>query len=155
MSRIVHRINSHYVPKNNFFRAFPSSHGRCVSGCCCRFVAGTKEWSLYHPDKDLPREYSRDFKQNEIGDAFLTVRLEPGDFMYFPRGIIHQARASEEFSHHLTVSTFQKHSWYDLLNIALPEALEKAFAEGMKFPRSLSIPMWRGEFAARSWSLEL
>ncbi len=42
---------------------------------------------------DLPREYSRDFRPEEVAAPFLVAALEPGDFLYFPRGVIHHARA--------------------------------------------------------------
>lgn len=37
---------------------------------------------------------------------------QPGDLLYFPRGVIHQALAVDEFSHstHITFSTYQ-HQW--------------------------------------------
>jgi hypothetical protein len=36
--------------------------------------------------------------------------------LYIPRGIIHQAKATKEFSTHLTVSTYQAQSWGDVLH---------------------------------------
>ena len=37
----------------------------------------------------------------------LEVTLQPGDVLYVPRGVVHQAAAEEAGSCHLTVSTYQ------------------------------------------------
>lgn len=34
--------------------------------------------------------FLENFQQNEIGEPILDVTLEPGDLLYFPRGVIHQ-----------------------------------------------------------------
>eukprot|EP00040_Diaphanoeca_grandis_P020740 m.110303 g.110303 ORF g.110303 m.110303 type:complete len:251 (-) comp28027_c0_seq2:145-897(-) len=40
--------------------------------------------------------------------------------MYFPRGTVHQAvSADDEASHHLTFSTYQRHTWFDLISDAV------------------------------------
>ena len=36
--------------------------------------------------------------------------------LYIPRGIIHQAKATKDFSTHLTVSTYQAQNWGDMLH---------------------------------------
>lgn len=77
-------------------------------------VEGKKHWRLYNPrneDEVLPRESSENFDQNEIGDPILDVVLEPGDMLYFPRGIIHQANTVPgNYSLHITLSVYQKQS---------------------------------------------
>jgi ribosomal protein L16 Arg81 hydroxylase len=34
-------------------------------------------------------------KHNEIGNPTHEITLESGDLMYFPRGVIHEARATK------------------------------------------------------------
>lgn len=60
-------------------------------------LEGSKKWKLYFPPEgqDLPKEYSPDFDQSEIGSPAYEPHLKQGDFMYFPRGTIHQAKAAE------------------------------------------------------------
>eukprot|EP00668_Euglena_longa_P014476 GGOE01018466.1.p1 GENE.GGOE01018466.1~~GGOE01018466.1.p1 ORF type:complete len:466 (-),score=91.48 GGOE01018466.1:259-1470(-) len=123
-------------------------------------LEGTKEWRMFRNPMALPRDYSRDFRPEEIGEPFFTQVVEPGDFLYFPRGVIHQARAVDSFSHHLTVSTYQRHTFYDLLNIALPEALEAAFREDIELRRGLPRDLFgcvgaahRGHTSARQTAL--
>lgn len=62
----------------------------------------------------LPRVSSKNYDQSEIGDPVMEVVLEAGDLLYFPRGFIHQACTIKgEYSLHVTISTYQKHSWCD------------------------------------------
>lgn len=56
------------------------------------------------------------FNQAEIGKPILEVVLEAGDLLYFPRGFIHQGDCHPDaHSLHITISSFQKNSWGDLL----------------------------------------
>lgn len=56
------------------------------------------------------------FDEAEIGEPILEVVLEAGDLLYFPRGFIHQGEClPDAHSLHITISSFQKNSWGDLL----------------------------------------
>lgn len=56
------------------------------------------------------------FDQAEIGKPILEVVLEAGDLLYFPRGFIHQGDCLRDaHSLHITISSYQKNSWGDLL----------------------------------------
>lgn len=56
------------------------------------------------------------FTAEEIGEKIFDVVLEPGDLLYFPRGFIHQAQAVEDaHSLHITISTYQRHTWGDVM----------------------------------------
>lgn len=93
-------------------------------------VEGCKRWKLYSPrdaSEVLARVSSPNFKQDEIGAPILDVTLHPGDLLYFPRGIIHQAfTVPDNHSLHVTMSVYQKNSWADLLELLLPHALAQA-----------------------------
>lgn len=83
-------------------------------------VEGRKRWRLYHPleSEQLPDEYSPDFTPAQVAHFKMhsEVTLEQGDLLYFPRGWIHQAVTSgAAVSHHVTLSTYQKHSYKALL----------------------------------------
>ncbi len=106
-------------------------------------LEGSKKWILCDPPMELPREYSPDFTQDQIGAPVLKPKLHQGDFMYFPRGQIHQARAAEVYSHHLTLSTYQTTSWFDFLSSAIPSALDKAFRSDIDFRRGLPVNFFR------------
>ena len=88
--------------------------------------------------------------------------------LYIPRGIIHQAKATKDFSTHLTVSTYQAQnwgdmlhtvyytffttqyllhtlsthqaqSWGDMLDVAIPAALSRAMDQSVDFRRGLPL----------------
>ncbi|CAN7999670.1 unnamed protein product [Ixodes hexagonus] len=104
-------------------------------------LEGQKLWRVYaprDPSEELPRFSSGNFAEEEVGEPLLTALLEPGDLLYFPRGFIHQACTGEtSHSLHLTLSTCQRNTWGDLLEKALPTALQLALEEDVEFRRSL------------------
>lgn len=75
----------------------------------------------------LPRTSSKNFLQDEIGKPILDVILRPGDFLYMPRGYIHQADTlfTETYSLHLTFSTYQQNSMFDFLQVVSKNKLCK------------------------------
>ncbi|XP_072032390.1 ribosomal oxygenase 1-like [Amphiura filiformis] len=104
-------------------------------------LEGKKHWRLYKPRNDnetLPRFSSGNFSQEDIGEPILDTILEPGDLLYFPRGIIHQANALEDtHSLHITLSTCQKTTWGDFLEKLVPRALQVALEEDVEFRHAL------------------
>ena len=69
---------------------------------------------------ELSRDYTQDLLQEDIGEPTMTVTLEPGDMLYFPRGVIHQARTiGESHSTHISVSTYQQVGFYPRLRVLL------------------------------------
>lgn len=93
-------------------------------------LEGRKRWRLYHrPDADTapsPR-VTTEFSQASLGEPFRELELLAGDVMYFPRGVVHQAVTDpREHSLHLTFSTYQRHTWHDLLALALADDSEAA-----------------------------
>jgi len=77
----------------------------------------------------LPRVSSADYDPaNMPKKAYLDVTLAAGDFLYLPRGWIHQAVTTVADSHslHVTVSVMQSWSWADLVEHVLPEAMKNA-----------------------------
>lgn len=110
-------------------------------------VEGKKRWRLYKPRNRasmLPRESSRNFKPDEIGEPCLDVVLEAGDLLYFPRGYIHQALTLKDFhSLHITVSAYQKQTYADLLETLIPMALKEAINENEILRRGLPLNIWQ------------
>jgi peptidylprolyl isomerase len=102
-------------------------------------LEGAKEWTLHKSEFALPRDYSADFDPAELGAPLLQCRVNQGDLLYFPRGTIHCARspADAPFSHHLTLSTFQKTAWFDLLAAGLRNALDAMFQTDVEVRRGL------------------
>ncbi|GAB6021439.1 hypothetical protein CHUAL_004045 [Chamberlinius hualienensis] len=104
-------------------------------------LEGAKRWRLYAPrnqSETLPRFSSVNFKEEDIGQPMLDVLLQAGDLLYFPRGTIHQAVSPPDtHSLHITVSTCQKNSWGDFLELLIPRALEIAVEEDVEFRQSV------------------
>lgn len=104
-------------------------------------LEGQKHWRLYKPLVELPQEYSGDLSENEIGSPMMDFILKPGDLLYFPRGTIHQAdtvlNEYDGYSTHITISTYQCHTWSDYLLSVFPSLLENAIAEDVSFRKGL------------------
>ncbi|XP_070614312.1 ribosomal oxygenase 1 [Erythrolamprus reginae] len=106
-------------------------------------LEGKKHWRVYAPREEaerLPRFSSSNFSQVEIGEPILETVLEAGDLLYFPRGFIHQGDClPEAHSLHITVSSYQKNSWGDLLEKLLPAALQMAIEEDVEYRQGLPV----------------
>jgi hypothetical protein len=117
-------------------------------------VEGSKRWRLYHPTMVLPDEYSPDFTPEQVSGLTLhsEVELQQGDLLYFPRGWIHQAVTGDSASHHVTLSTYQKHHMRTLLKHAFDRALDAAFSKNEKLRQGLppAIGSKFGSFAPQS-----
>ncbi|VDP87131.1 unnamed protein product, partial [Echinostoma caproni] len=117
-------------------------------------LEGSKNWRVYAPrtpSEKLPRESSPNFTQEELGKPVMTVTLKPGDLLYLPRGFIHQGTTPDDtHSLHLTISTYQKHTWGDFLTKLLPIALRSAMETDVEFRRGLPVGFLRhvGGFTA-------
>uniref|UniRef100_A0A4W4F4P2 Bifunctional lysine-specific demethylase and histidyl-hydroxylase n=1 Tax=Electrophorus electricus TaxID=8005 RepID=A0A4W4F4P2_ELEEL len=91
-------------------------------------LEGKKHWRVYNP------------LQADIGKPIMDVVLEAGDLLYLPRGIIHQGNClPDAHSLHITISSFQRNSWGDLLLKVMPAALETAMEEDVEFRKGLPI----------------
>lgn len=101
---------------------------------------GSKRWRLY-PARDsseiLPQYSSRNFEQHEIGAPYVDVVLREGDFLYAPRGTIHQCVALEEPSLHITLSSCLRVTWADYMKQMLPFAIDTMFEENLEFRKVL------------------
>ncbi|XP_077443542.1 ribosomal oxygenase 1 [Stigmatopora argus] len=106
-------------------------------------LEGKKHWKVYNPRSDhevLPVLSSPNLEQTEIGKPILEVVLEAGDLLYFPRGFIHQGNAlPDAHSLHITISSYQKNSWGDLLLKMVPTAVEIAMEEDVEFRQGLPL----------------
>jgi len=104
-------------------------------------LEGEKRWRLYAPLQEsevLPRYSSTDFEAKDLGPVLAEVILKPGDMMYMPRGLIHEAFSLKDcHSLHVTISVGQRCAWVDFLELALPAALRAAAEEMPELRTSL------------------
>ncbi len=82
-------------------------------------VAGSKEWRIYDSPLPLPLE-SQPYEPKYLQQAHLLheVTLHAGDFLYLPRGYIHEALTSDSASVHVTVG-IGLYTFHDLLMAAI------------------------------------
>jgi hypothetical protein len=78
-------------------------------------ISGTKEWMVYDSPIVLPTRRQRPHAEEWTRvEPTLTATLEPGDFLYMPRGFVHEARARDSVSGHITI-TVHPYRYVDLL----------------------------------------
>jgi len=90
-------------------------------------ISGAKAWRLYGTPVDTPYRGERfEPGEHEVGEPTQTFTLNPGDCLYLPRGLMHDAEnVGEEPSLHITVGLITK-TWADLLLESISElALEE------------------------------
>jgi ribosomal protein L16 Arg81 hydroxylase len=78
-------------------------------------ISGSKHWTIYGTPVDLPlSEQDFDPSFHERGEPTLEFELEAGDTVYIPRGIMHDARSSNDVSLHITVGVLA-YTWADIV----------------------------------------
>ena len=89
-------------------------------------ISGRKKWRLYEPTVEL----SAPFQEHPIdGDdpppLMDELVLEPGDLLYFPRGVVHEALTVDGTpSLHVTIS-HTMHTWFDCVGRMIDLAGER------------------------------
>ncbi|WP_114951084.1 cupin domain-containing protein [Sphingosinicella terrae] len=85
-------------------------------------ISGSKAWRLYGVPVEIPyRGENFELGRYEPGEVTRTFTLEPGDCVYIPRGMMHDAEnVGDEPSLHITVGLITK-TWADLLLEAISE----------------------------------
>ena len=97
-------------------------------------ISGAKAWRMYGVPVEIPyRGENFELGRHEAGEVTNSFTLNPGDCVYIPRGLMHDAEnVGDEPSLHITVGLITK-TWADLL---LESISELALAEP-DFRRSL------------------
>lgn len=100
--------NIYITPKNSqgFFPHFDTHEVIVLQ------IFGTKRWKLYDQMKKYPMK-SWSLDQDEIAKyrsavALYEMTLFPGDFLYFPAGVVHDAYCEDTVSIHLTIGAHSK-----------------------------------------------
>jgi hypothetical protein len=100
-------------------------------------IAGTKSWRIYDNPVTLPHRGQRfNASETKAGDVSQTFTLRPGDMVYIPRGILHDAdaQAQKGTSLHITVGALA-YTWTDLML----EAMSAVSIRDEDFRRSLPV----------------
>ncbi len=106
-------------------------------------ISGSKAWRLYGTPVETPYRGERfELGRHETGDPTQEFTLGPGDCLYLPRGLMHDAEnIGDEPSLHITVGLITK-TWADLVL----EAVSELALDEPDFRRSLP-----AGFAARDF----
>lgn len=97
-------------------------------------ISGSKKWNFYGAPVTTPfRGEGFQVGRHDPGAVTETITLSPGDCVYVPRGLMHEApNVGEEPSLHITVGLITK-TWADLIL----EAVAELALEEQGFRRSL------------------
>lgn len=139
------QINMYLTPqKSKGFNTHQDGHDVMILQ-----TAGKKHWRVYEDPLELPsdrvvdgrddlfntRPQNRTVPAEPVPDDLtpsLDVTLEPGDFLYIPRGFYHDARTTGDLSMHLTVGIYVL-TWHD----ATVKALASLFEERPRLRQAL------------------
>jgi ribosomal protein L16 Arg81 hydroxylase len=105
-------------------------------------IHGTKHWVLYNTPIELPFK-GQPFRRDETpkGEPTAEFDLAPGDLLYLPRGIMHDAQTTKSETLHITLGVLAT-SWTELLL----EAVAKVALGDPDFRRTLPVGFARTEF---------
>jgi Cupin superfamily protein len=110
-------------------------------------ISGEKDWKIYEPKVVLPLNRQLHSVSGEnFGDA-VELRLRPGDLLYVPRGVIHEATTGAETSMHLTLYNYA-YRWRDLVCDIVERLSEQEVALRRSVPISVSRKIACGASAA-------
>jgi ribosomal protein L16 Arg81 hydroxylase len=117
-------------------------------------IQGEKRWNLYDTPMSYPlanfHSYS-DFHL-DVADVQNEILASPGDLLYLPRGLLHNARAAKEHSMHLTIS-INIPTWYELVRYTT-EALIIQSGSKLKFRRPIDLHLYKEDPDALRQSLK-
>lgn len=96
-------------------------------------VSGTKTWNLYGFEKELPTKNQGFVSKGYTKEPEQTLQLSPGDFLYLPRGYVHDAVADDGISAHITIGILS-FTWARYFSELLTQLEnEKTFREAVPF----------------------
>jgi ribosomal protein L16 Arg81 hydroxylase len=82
-------------------------------------LAGEKRWKVWEWTDRLPvRQGTKLLPTDELPPLKWDLTLKKGDVLYIPRGVIHEACTTDQYSLHLSLSVYPA-TWTDLLLPAL------------------------------------
>ncbi|HKX28059.1 MAG TPA: cupin domain-containing protein [Blastocatellia bacterium] len=100
-------------------------------------ISGCKKWRLYHFAETLPAgEVDYLTRHETAGSPAHEYLLEPGDLLYVPRGLVHEADTLDQTSIHITLG-LKTESWFHLIeDLAALAKSDPVFRQGL--PTGLS-----------------
>lgn len=89
-------------------------------------ISGTKTWRIYaeRTDYPLPRREVLDSSVETTGTIEREIELKPGDTLYVPRGVFHDARGEGEASMQISLGVFPYY-WCDILHQLIDDVADR------------------------------
>ena len=95
-------------------------------------ITGTKEWRLYHSPIELPSHLrDENIGRHALAEPELTVTLQPGDLLYIPRGIVHQAISQASTSIHASLGLYPTFAYELLEELVTSAQADPAFRQAV------------------------
>jgi len=121
-------------------------------------LQGHKQWSIYGTPIRLPRaDQKYKPKSAEIGPVLQDLVMAPGDVLYFPSGMVHEARTARDVSMHLTIGIEVDviFTYTGVLMLALNRSMERATPSAepsawLSVPSSTCTPLSTSELSSSS-----
>lgn len=124
-------VNAYLTPSHcKGFRAHSDAHDVLVFQ-----LNGTKYWDIesHALHNQFPTAGKRNFEKRKTSIA--SIKMTPGSLLYLPRGIVHEAKAADTTSLHLTFG-LNRTTWHDLITEALKHHITDE-KYGKPVPRSI------------------
>ncbi|MGD1806012.1 cupin domain-containing protein [Dapis sp. BLCC M126] len=110
-------------------------------------TTGTKKWRLYNTPIELPsrkQPHKKIKDKYELGEPSFEVELKPGDLLYIPRGLIHDAVTTDSASVHITLGLHPNY-WFELVK-EIAELAEDKVEFRKAVPNSLTTEDYKNQF---------
>ncbi len=132
------QTNIYFTPSNaQGFNAHYDNHDVFVLQ-----IHGVKRWAIYDTPVQLPfRGQQFNPEVTKPGNVTMEFELHPGDVVYIPRGVMHDANTGDGESLHITLGVMNT-SWTDLLL----ESLAMVGLRDPAFRRSLPVGFANQDF---------
>ena len=130
-------------PKSQGFRTHYDSHDVLILQ-----IEGTKQWRMYDGGPVAPFNADRfDPSRDAAGAESASLRLEPGDVLYIPRGQMHSASSDDVASVHITLGVIA-YTWAELLTACISELADRQPEWRSELPIGFSQTAGREQVAA-------
>ncbi|MBE9556053.1 MAG: sulfotransferase [Proteobacteria bacterium] len=113
-------------------------------------VAGEKLWNIYETRMDDPiahpkfKSYGQDWHNSNCGAIAEQVLMRPGDLLYIPRGLYHDAMAQSDGTIHIAFGVTH------VIGLDVVEMLKATVVDDLEFRRNMPRPE-QGEAAVSAW----
>lgn len=117
-------------------------------------VAGEKLWNIYETRMDDPishpkfKSYGQDWHDKNRGGIAQQVLMKPGDLLYLPRGLYHDAMATSDGTIHIAFGVTS------VIGLDVLDMVKATVVEDVEFRRNMPLPEL-GEEAAAAWLAKL